>query len=242
MKGQFLEKLPPPDIQDNIYSDKCSLILDWILRFGLDREQFSVNEIVQNRGVSVGLIRKVLKILVSQGILEAIGIGKSKRFILKKPGLLLDNWLAYYSIEQCKMRAYKTAFPTLHEIVNTLEHSNLKDKVVLGLHSAAERYKTKFTNIETLEFYLLDLSAKHSLEKLLRLEPQERGYKILMIEPRYKYLLRDNMEKLKSGEIAVAPALLTFLDLYHFPVRGIEQAEYMAWRLPELDRIYKRGS
>jgi hypothetical protein len=39
----------------------------------------------------------------------------------------------------------------------------------------------------------------------------------------------------------ISPPLLTFLDLYHFPLRGQEQAEFMAQRIPELKRIYKNG-
>ncbi|MCE5315900.1 MAG: hypothetical protein LLG04_00875, partial [Parachlamydia sp.] len=112
--------------------------------------------------------------------------------------------------------------------------------VVLTLHSAAEQYKTKFTNLETMELYLLDPSARHLVEKILRLKSQDRSYKILLIEPRYKSLLSYYLTKQREGNLAVSPILLTFLDLYHFPLRGIEQAEFMARRIPELERIYKR--
>ncbi|WP_171005716.1 hypothetical protein [Candidatus Rhabdochlamydia sp. T3358] len=33
-----------------------------------------------------------------------------------------------------------------------------------------------------------------------------------------------------SSGIKICPALLTFLDLYHFPLRGQEQAEFMTER------------
>jgi hypothetical protein len=41
--------------------------------------------------------------------------------------------------------------------------------------------------------------------------------------------------------IKICPSLLSFLDLYHFPLRGQEQAEFMAERISELKRIYKKG-
>jgi len=53
----------------------------------------------------------------------------------------------------------------------------------------------------------------------------------------YKNLLNRDMN---SGQ-GMSPALLTFLDLYHFPLRGLEQAEFMAERIPELTCIYKNG-
>ena len=46
---------------------------------------------------------------------------------------------------------------------------------------------------------------------------------------------------LSDNSIKIAPILLTYLDLYHFPLRGQEQAEFMAERIPELKRIYRNG-
>jgi hypothetical protein len=42
--------------------------------------------------------------------------------------------------------------------------------------------------------------------------------------------------------MGASSSLLTFLDLYHFPLRGEEQAEFMAERISELKRIYTSGS
>jgi hypothetical protein len=50
-------------------------------------------------------------------------------------------------------------------------------------------------------------------------------------------LLKQNRKDGK--EIDICPLLLTFLDLYHFPLRGQEQAEFIAGRAQEMKRIYK---
>lgn len=85
--------------------------------------------------------------------------------------------------------------------------------------------------------YVLDPSLRAKLESALQLEPQERGYEVLLIEPYYKRLIKQNM---KGGkDVSESPLLLAFLDLYHFPLRGQEQAEFIAQRAPELKRIYK---
>jgi hypothetical protein len=60
---------------------------------------------------------------------------------------------------------------------------------------------------------------------------KEKGYEVLLIEPYYKMLLKQNRKDDK--EIGISPLLLTFLDLYHFPLRGQEQAEFIAQRNPE---------
>lgn len=240
MKGQFLIKKDPPLIKDNIYTDKSSLVLDWILTLGFDVE-FDLLQISQDRGVGLGLIRKIAKVLLSQGIIETVKRDKSKKYVLKKPRQLLENWLNYYSIKQCRMRAYSTSFPSIGKVLNALEKSDLKKNVALTLHSAAEKYKVKYTNMDTLELYLLHSQERKKIEKLLRLKPQERGYNILLIEPRYKSLLKHYSKIHAHKGLILSPILLTYLDLYHFPVCGSDQAEYMAWKLMDLNRIFKRG-
>lgn len=105
--------------------------------------------------------------------------------------------------------------------------------------TAAEAHGCKNTNLNTLELYLLDPLVRPQLEKKLLLEPQEKGYEVLLIEPYYKSLLIAAYSS--SQDISASPPILTFLDLYHFPLRGQEQAEFMEGRIPELKRIYKSG-
>lgn len=175
------------------------------------------------------------------GFLQTEGVRTAKRFSLRKPDLLLKHWLDHYSIvKKCKMRTYKTGFSSTQEALKELMNSDFKNKVILSLHTAAELYGTKNTNLQTLELYLLDSNIRPDLEEFLQLEPQERGYEVLLIEPYYKSLLKYSLKEQSIEKMAVSPILLTFLDLYHFPLRGIEQAEFMAERLPELKRIYKK--
>jgi hypothetical protein len=151
----------------------------------------------------------------------------------------MKDWLEHYSIvKKCKMRTYRSGFQDKAELLEAIKKSNLSNKVALALHSAAEVHGYKNTNLNTLELYMLDPLVRSQLEKKLLLEPQERGYEVLLIEPYYKSLLKNTCNS--NLDINVSPPILTFLDLYHFPLRGQEQAEFMAARLPELKRIYKK--
>ena len=119
-----------------------------------------------------------------------------------------------------------------------MKKSGLGSDVMLALHSVAESLGLKNTNLEGLELYILDPSIREKLESALQLEPQERGYEVLLIEPYYKMLLKNNRGGGK--EIGISPLLLAFLDLYHFPLRGREQAEFMAERILDLRHISKK--
>lgn len=239
MKGRFLVSSNEDPAEGNIYADRSALILDWLLKEGVKRQGFSLREAAKELGVSVGLVQRVFGILVLKGLLQTEGMRTAKKFFFKKPKLLLESWLEHYSItKKCKMRTYRSGFSEKAELLNALKKSKLSQKVALALHSAAEAHGCKNTNLNTLELYMLDPGIRSKLEDVLQLEPQERGYEVLLIEPYYESLLNLGMMDADKN-IKICPALLTFLDLYHFPLRGQEQAEFMAERVPELKRIYK---
>jgi hypothetical protein len=176
-----------------------------------------------------------------KGFLKVEGLRTSKTFTLKNPKKLLQNWLENYSIvEKCRMWTYSTGFQDREQLLKALKQSISPIPTVLALHSSAEKLKLKNTNLQTLELYLLDPESRISIENILQLEPQERGYEVLLIEPYYKSLLNLSIENSKKPFSHTSP-LLTFLDLYHFPLRGQEQAEFMAERNEFLKQIYKKG-
>jgi len=239
MEGRFLIGSNEKPMEWNIYSNKSAVVLDWLMREGIKSRELSVRNVSKEAEVSLGSVQRVFETLVLKGILQAEGIRTAKKFFLKDSKRLLESWLEHYSIvKKCKMRTYRSGFQDKTELLEALKKSNLSKKVTLALHSAAEAYGCKNTNLNTLELYLLDPLVRPQLEEKLLLEPQERGYEVLFIEPYYKSLLKNAYDS--NQDINASPPMLTFLDLYHFPLRGQEQAEFMAARLPELKGIYKK--
>lgn len=238
MKGRFLIGSNEKPVEGNIYSDKSAVVLDWLLREGIKSQELSVRNVSKEAGVSLGSVQRVFETLVLKGILQVEGLRTAKKFFLKDPKRLLESWMEHYSIvKKCKMRTYGSGFKDRAELLEVIKKSNLNNKVVLALHSAVDAHGYKNTNLNTLELYVLDPLVRPQLEKKLLLEPQERGYEVLLVEPYYKSLLKNTSDS--NLDINVCPSILTFLDLYHFPLRGQEQAEFMAERLSEFKRIYK---
>lgn len=238
MKGRFLVGLNEDPAEGNVYADKSSLILDWLLREGITRINFSLREVGREVAVSIGLVQRVFNILILKGFLEVEGVRTTKRFSFKKPKELLESWLEHYSIvKKCKIRTYHSALSGKSEWFKALKQSKLDQNVILALHSAAEAHGYKNTNLDVLELYILDPSTRPKLENALQLHPQERGYEVLLVEPYYKMLVKQSVKEAKG--IGACPLLLAFLDLYHFPLRGQEQAEFIAQRAQEIKRIYR---
>lgn len=238
MKGRYLIGSEESFISGNVYADKSSLVLEWLLTKGVGKENFSIREVARDLEVSVGLVQRVFEILVFNGLLSSCGIRTAKKFYLKKPDLLLKSWIEHYSIvKKCRMHTFRSGLEK-KELLHALKQPALKQKVALALHSSAEAYGFKNTNLNTLELYIIDPVIKSDIRGILQLEPQERGYEVLLVEPYYKSLLKSGINIIK--DVAVASVLLTFLDLFHFPLRGQEQAEFMAERASDLKHIYRK--
>lgn len=240
MKGRFLIGSRPSMLEGNVYANKSALVLAWILIEGIGRDFFSIQEVARELQISVGLVQKVFKMLVMKGYLKTEGLRTAKKFIVKNLQKLVEEWLEYYSIvRKCPMMTYSTGYRNRKELINALNNSKLRRDVVLALHSAAEVYGCKNTNLQTLELYLLNQEVREELEREFLLKPQERGYDVLLIEPYYKAMLNVHNRSIEEATgLLYSPVLLTFLDLYNFPLRGVEKAEFMLKRIPELKRLF----
>jgi len=228
------------NVEINVYADKSASILEWLLINGMEGKIFSISEVLRDIGVSIGLVQKVFKQLIFHGYMKTEGFGTSKRFILSKPKALLDSWTESYNItKKCKMLSYTSAYRSRKELFEVLKKSSLTKQVVVALHSASDLHKCSNSNLETLELYVPDMKNKPMIEKALRLETQNRGYDVLLIEPYYKHMVRSCLQPEKR--LHQTRPILTYLDLFHFPLRGIEQAEYLAENVDEVKRIISRS-
>lgn len=240
MKKEYLFKEEKKIIRSNIYANKSALVLHSILEESHD-SPLSIRGINKKTNLSLGIIKKVFDVLILDGILDVEGLRTNKKFFLKKPKLLLDKWLNYYHItEKCRISNYKTGISHRDELLEIIKKNpDFQKNTALTLHSAAKEFGIQNTNLKTVEFYLLDPKIKKNLEEDLFLEVQNNGYEVLIIEPYYKSLLEQKYV-ISENNLQLAPLLLTFLDLYNFPLRGLEQAEYMIEKIEFLKKIFKR--
>lgn len=211
-------------IEIDVFSNKSSLILFWLLvkHKHFKEDGFSINELSRVVGLSIGLVHRVIHQLEYQGIVISKGLRTNKKFFLKSADKILIDWVKNYNlIKKVKTKGYYFAG------VNR-EFNFYKLGLFPALHTAAaELFKIKSTNILAKEYYLLDWSKIDLIIKELMLEELDRGYEFLLIKPYYSELLNKVNRQDSENDWLQAYSILTFLDLCHFPLRGVEQAEVM---------------
>lgn len=214
----------PFGLEIDVFSNKSSIILFWLLvnHRQLKADGFSINELSRVVGVSIGLVHKVVRQLEYNGIIVAKGLRTNKKFFLKSAEKILTDWVRNYNlIKKTKTKGY--SFAGLNREFNWNELGLLP-----ALHTAAaDLFKIKASNIKSKEYYLLDWDNLDRVVGQLGLEELDRGYEFLLIKPYYSELLKkiDNINFDKDWLNAYS--ILTVLDLCHFPLRGVEQAEVM---------------
>lgn len=215
----------PIGAEVDVFSNKSSIILFWLLvhHKRLKEDGFSINELSRTVSLSIGLVHKVVQQLEYNGIVVAKGLRTNKKFYLKSADKILIDWVKNYNlIKKTKVKGY------------LLTHLNNKDLnydkfgLVPALHtSASELFKIKSTNINLKEYYLIDWNELKRVEQDLKLEELDRGYELLLVKPYYSELLKKIDRGDSNDDWLHAYSILTVLDLCHFPLRGVEQAEVM---------------
>ena len=212
-----------PEIEIDIFSNKSALILFWLLanHNQVKNEGFSINELSREAEVSIGLVHKVIKQLEYKGIIISKGFRTNKRFYLKLANKLIVDWVKEYNLlKKTKIKGFY--LPTSDKI-------NLKKlRLIPALHSAAsELYHLKVTNLRVKEFYLSDWKNLSQVINKLELQELDRGYEFILIKPYYSILVERVLDIENNTIWKKAYNILVFLDLCHFPLRGLEQAEVL---------------
>ncbi len=218
----------------NIFSKRGALIVYYLLQ-QTQESHFSINGVAREVGVSVGLTQKVISALVHSGIVEAKGQRTAKKYKLRDANKLLALWRDNYIItNKCKFYNYRCGYDP-DEVLKILSTNKIDADIVFALHTACLVSGYEFTNLNKTEMYLMQKDNRDTIEKLLRLEPVDRGYDVLIIEPYYDAILEKHAHNVEDKKLT--PALLNYLDLYHYPLRGKEQAEHLLRRHPDLKHL-----
>ena len=215
-----------------LLGDKASIIIRAML-LQPDRK-WVARDFEKEFGVGRARAASVLSILRAKGFIGGIRSGRLAHNVLQNKEELLEEWLKSYKFELNETHLY---YSTHENILSHLKEyftaKGKSNKYALTLHTGAN-FITHYVNTQTTYCYLPAENFKNTsldLRQALELKELKKGGNFYLIRPYYKSGVFFNTQTIKGYNIV--SDLQLYLDLYNFPQRGRDHAEYLLKILKE---------
>ena len=196
----------------------------WVIRKLLNspEKEWKNSELSSCAGASTGFVSMLIKRLADEGYIER-GWGSIK---LVKPGNLLDKWAKNYDFKKQEISGYYCPMDNIDEIYERLGGIN-GEQYALTMGSAASLIAPF---VRSTDFYIYTNQGKTIIDEL-ELTPVEFGGNIYMVKPWDMGVFFDTQ---CIQEITTVSNIQLYIDLYNYPARGREQAEFLREKVMEI--------
>ena len=219
----------------SLFSDKASLVIRSALDAPARPQQ--VRELSRQLGLSPAWVSEVLRRLISAGYAARVGEGT----IISRPLDLLNDWAEAYSFTRRNdLRSFFCEAPNPQQVIARVASvpTHAVGRYALTLHAGASLV-APYSEFHEVHIYIDPSGFREETEQAwketLDLQPVETGGNVYLTWPYYKegaFYGRRNVEG-----VWLASDIQLYVDLYNYPIRGREQAEYlMRNRLAHLHR------
>jgi len=227
-----------PKRAKSLFSDKASLVIRSVLDD--PGRPLRVRELSRELGLSPAWVSHVLRRLVSAGYAARVGDGTA----VSRPLDLLHDWAESYSFARRNdLRSFFCEAPTPEQVIDRIASvpAPAVGRYALTLHAGASLV-APFSKYHEVHIYVESSGSRQETEHVwieaLGLQPVETGGNVYLTWPYYKEGAFYGSRNIDG--VWVASDIQLYLDLYNYPIRGREQAEYLM--RDRLAHLYGQGS
>jgi len=186
-------------------------------------DEWTIKSLSEKTKVSLGYTHRVIEKLTNELFLER---NKDYKLTLKDKSRLLDTWRNAYSFENNSIKSFYTFEKNKDAIFKKIEESAnlIGSRSALTLHSGAS-FVAPFVRYTDIHMYVE--SKIDQWIKKLDLRPAESGANIYLITP-YDEGVFQGLQTINGKK--VVSNIQLYLDLYNYPKRGREQADFLRER------------
>ena len=225
--GVYIDKeveskgFPSEEIERNPFSDKASLILRKLLKES--DKPWQIRKLAMELKLSPGYVSKIAKRLNE---LNYALFNSLEGLKLKNRDALLEDWFHRYNYKKNKDFKYFCLAKGPEDILARLKKINIPYKINYALSFHAGAYLiSPHAVFNEVHIYVSDRESMNFFVDKLNLKPAVQGANLIILFPYYKYSVFYNKQKIKN--LRVVSDIQLYLDLYKYPLRGIEQAEHL---------------
>lgn len=208
----------------NPFSDRGSLILRTMLDAGPERV-WSVRDLAETAGISLGLTSYVISALARRHLVEVQTSGRRKLIQLADRTAVIEQWTREYDWRKNTAIAFHASVGSPNRFLRRLPEMLHDRRWALTLQAGASLV-APHASWDLIHLY----AGVRDTDQLLEIgqrqgwEPGDGG-KVVLMAPFYKAAVWHGSQRI--GGLPVVSTLQLILDLWHYPVRGREQAEHL---------------
>ena len=225
-KSLYIERIGFPNLYPEkrkgrgVFSDKASIILREA--FKDIKKQWGVRELARSIGLDPGFVSRMAKELEKRNYISR----KDSKFRLQDPESILKDWVHEYDYKKNKEIRFFCLSKGPGEILEKIKRLRIPEKIkyAFGFHAGANLI-SPYAVYNELHIYIQDKDSIKWFVKNLELREVEEGANLIFLLPFYKNSVFYDKQKVKN--LNIVSDLQLYLDLYKYPIRGIEQAEHI---------------
>ena len=215
-----------------IFSDKATIVIRAML--SQPDKKWVARDFEKEPGVGRARAAAILSVLRKKGFVGGIRSGRLAYSVLQNKKSLLDEWLKFYIFDLNKAHLYYSPHEDiLPRLKDFFEAKKLPAGYALTLHTGTNLI-TNYVNTPAVYCYLRSEKFNEvslDLRQALDLKELKQGGNFYLIRPYYKNGVFFINQTVKGYN--VVSDLQLYLDLYNFPQRGRDHAQYLLKILKE---------
>lgn len=220
-EGIEVQRPPAAPAVGNPFSDRNSLLVRALLHE--PERAWGIRELATEAGVSPGTASKVVRRLALDGLADAPAGRAPVR--IPDPRALLRRWARAYDWQRNQAAAFHAPIGDVGRFLKRLPGVFGQRRWALTLHAGASLVAPHAT-WERVHAYV-DAESADELYDIAHREgwaPAGDG-RLVLLKPYYRHSVWHGLQS--AGGLPVVHDTRLVLDLWHYPLRGIEQAEHI---------------
>ena len=202
------------------FSDKASLVLRALLPGG--SRLWGIRELAQEIALDPGYVSRMAKEIEKRGYVKRV----DSKLSLRSPDGILEDWVRSYNLKKNQLSDYFCIAENVDNILHRLRDLGLPNDLQYALSvQAGANLVAPYSNFKEVHIYAKGAKEIEFLEKGMNLKPVDQGGNLVIMRPYYRNSVFFG-SRFVDG-LRVVSDIQLYLDLYTYPLRGLEQAEYI---------------
>ncbi|MBB4636358.1 type IV toxin-antitoxin system AbiEi family antitoxin [Longimicrobium terrae] len=209
------------------FADRNSLVVRTLLAH--PGRTWGVRELAQESEVALGTASGVVRALAETGALRAEPSGRKLEVRVDDPRPLLKRWFAAYSWERNERAAYHAPMGDPERFIQRLPKLLDGQQWALTMQAGASRVAPHAAWDRVHIYVAVDQAADLRIGSDLGWQPALDG-RVVLMRPWYRDSVWHGLQM--RNKIPVVSTVQLLVDLWHYPLRGREQAEHLLDAVP----------